>query len=115
VLAGAAVAAALTVDEEKLAQSGHRFDVRCGEPQTLSWVLPQGAERVEVLEPVAGQAVMDGFRDKQLATIQAVVLRPDTGGRAVVDIGAVGAGATCNGPGLAWQTPTSSSRRAITP
>jgi hypothetical protein len=74
VLAGAAVAAALTVDEEKLAQSGQRFDVRCGEPQTVSRVLPQGAERLELLEPVAGQAVVDGFGDKRLATVQDVAL-----------------------------------------
>jgi len=104
VLGGAAVAAALTVDEAKIAQSGQRFDVRCGEPQTVTWTLPQGAERVEVLEPVAGQAVMDGFGDKRLATVQDVALRPDAGGRPVVDITVVGGGAACDGLGLSWQT-----------
>ena len=104
VLGGAAVAAALTVDEVKVAQAGQRFDVRCGESQTVSWPLPQGAERVEVLEPVAGQAIMDGFGEMRLATVQSVALRSDGGGRPVVDITVVGAGATCDGLGLSWQT-----------
>jgi hypothetical protein len=58
-----------------------RFDVRCGESQTVSRPLPQGAERVEVLEPVAGQAIMDGFGETRLATVQSVALRSDGGGR----------------------------------
>ena len=28
-------AAALTVDRERVAEAGHRFEVRCGEPQTF--------------------------------------------------------------------------------
>jgi hypothetical protein len=103
-MALAGVASALTVDEERTAQGGQRLEVRCGEPQTVSWTLPQGAERVEVLEPVAGQAVLDGFGDKRLGTVQGVAQRSDGSGRTVVDVTVVGVGAACDGMGLAWET-----------
>ena len=56
-LATASAATALTVDRQSVVEGGHRFELRCGEQETHTWTLPVGAQRVEVLEPVAGQAV----------------------------------------------------------
>ena len=97
-------AAALTVDREQVAQGGYRFEVRCGEPQTHTWTLPAAAQRVEVLEPVPGQAVTDGFGDTRVATVRDVLTRTVADGIAV-DVTVVGSDAACDGGGGgAWLT-----------
>ena len=90
----APAAGAFTVTEHKVARGGAQFEVRCGQPTTKTWKLPAGAQRVSVLEPVAGQVVKDGFGDREVATIQDVQQRLD-GDRRVVEITAVGSGAAC--------------------
>ena len=97
-------AAALTVDREQIAQGGHRFEVRCDEPQTYTWTLPAAAQRVEVLEPVAGQAVTDGFGDTRVATVRDVLTRTAPDGGIAVDVTVVGSHAACDGPDGAWLT-----------
>ena len=102
VLAGSS--AAYTVDEERVAQGGGRLELRCGELSTLTWELPPGSQRIEVLEPVPGQPIIDGLLDEQIGTIQDVAQRTDSSGRIVVAATAVGMGLTCNGMGLTWET-----------
>jgi hypothetical protein len=101
---GTATAGALTVDRERVAETGHRFEVSCGEPETFSWRLPAGAQRVEVLEPAAGDAVTDGFGDARVATVRDVVQRAEPDGRTAVDVTVVGSDAACDGSGLPWLT-----------
>jgi hypothetical protein len=97
-------AGAVTVDREKVAEGGHRFEVRCGEPQTYTWTLPAPAQRVEVLEPVPGQAVTDGFGESRVATVRDVLMRTAAGGSIAVDVTVVGSDAACDGPGGGWLT-----------
>lgn len=85
-------------------QGGHRFEVACDQPETYTWVLPAGAQRVEVLEPSPGQAVTDGFGDLRVATVRDVVQRTGADGRPAVDVTVVGSDAACDGHGLAWET-----------
>ena len=102
-------AGALTVTEHKVARGGAQFEVRCGQPATKNWKLPNGARNIRVLEPVAGQVLKDGFGDREVARIQDVQQRPD-GDRTVVEITAVGSGAACEPIGDApasnftWET-----------
>ena len=74
-LAVASAASALTVDRERVFEGGHRFEVRCGEPETYTWALPAGAQSVELLEPAPGDAVTDGFGDTRVGTVRDVVQR----------------------------------------
>ena len=90
----APAAGALTITEHKVARGGDRFEVRCGEPTTKNWKLPKGAQRIQVLEPVAGQVLKDGFGDSEVARVQDVQRRAD-GDRTVVAITVVGSGAAC--------------------
>jgi hypothetical protein len=87
-----------------VAEGGGRLELRCGELSTLTWELPAGAQRVEVLEPVPGQPIADGFLDEQIGTIQDVAQHTDSSGRVGVAATAVGTGLTCNGMGLTWET-----------
>ena len=102
-------AGAFTVTEHKVARGGAQFEVRCGQPETKRWKLPEGAERIRVLEPVVGQVLKDGFGDREVATIQDVQQRVD-GDRTVVEITAVGSGQACEPIGdapasnFAWET-----------
>jgi hypothetical protein len=66
----------------------------------------RGAQRAEVLEPAAGQAVTDGFGDLRVATIRDVVTRTEPDGRLAVDVTAVGSDSACDGGGGggAWLT-----------
>lgn len=84
---GVVAGAALTVDRGNVIEGGHRFEVRCDEPETHTWTVPAGAQRVEVLEPVAGQAVTDGFGDLRVATIRDVVTRTEPDGGAWLTTG----------------------------
>lgn len=102
-LALAASASGFTVVEQKTAQGGDRFQVSCGTTDSQSLALPASAQNVRVLEPVAGQVVLDGFGRDELARIESVTLRTE-GDRPVVDVTAVGTGRTCDGRNLAWDT-----------
>lgn len=105
--AGAALLApspghALTRVEHRSATGGDRLTVRCGQTTTVQWALPAGATNVKIIEPAVGQVVRDGFGDKPLASIRSVTPRAEAG-RTVVDITAVGEGASCSYPGD-WDT-----------
>ena len=102
-------AGALTITEHKVARGGAQFEVRCDQPTTKNWKLPKGAQRIQVLKPVAGQVLKDGFGDNEVARVQDVQQRVE-GGRTVVAVTAVGSGQACEPIGDApasnftWET-----------
>src|SRR6185295_5200139 len=97
-LVAAAAHAAFTVVEHKDVQDGRALDIACDERVTLSFDLPDKAQNVEVLEPHAGDAVVDGFGEDRLGTIESV----DPGAKPV-DVTVLGGYTACSYPGE-WRT-----------
>jgi hypothetical protein len=101
--AGAALLApspghALTRTDHLSATGGDRFTVQCDQTATVHWTLPAGATNVKITAPVAGQVVKDGFGRDDLARIESVTPRSESG-RTVVDVTARGIGQSCSYPG----------------
>lgn len=88
-------ASALTATKSKEAIADHRFEVRCGEPDTARWRLPERANDPELRQPEVGQVVRDGFERHELARITAIDETVEAG-RTVFAITATGSGRTCD-------------------
>jgi hypothetical protein len=101
-LAAAVVPAAargeFTVTETDTVQDGRALDIACNERVTLDFGLPREAQNVEVLEPHAGDPVVDGFGEDQLGTIESVAVGSDS-----VAVTVVGGYQACSYPGP-WRT-----------